>query len=279
MSQPQAGQVALPRLFAILLAGWNALCIFRSKTLTRENSTRRAQPSNLDPTRPQECGWKPAHCRTFPKDFVRAVDFLKDFLVGRRTTPELIPKSRPCVVGLNGANTKRLGPCRQNVSQEERRWIESSLNPIPGHQTKKKDRVEKSRRKDQVVKLCRGLCEFLCGRIPIWLWLKKMVPKWNPGKWKHGPKPAQALQFHCEPYPYPPQRRLSHTGAQVSFPGSHVWMPGHRTSASVSSWFGVWFRRFKVLTRVSKQTATNRLTLRFRNIGARQTWQRCPFAF
>ena len=23
-----------------------------------------------------------------------------------------------------------------------------------------------------------------------WLWLKKPVPKWNPGKWKHGPKPA-----------------------------------------------------------------------------------------
>ena len=24
----------------------------------------------------------------------------------------------------------------------------------------------------------------------IWLWLKKTVPKWNPGKWKHGPKPV-----------------------------------------------------------------------------------------
>ena len=23
-----------------------------------------------------------------------------------------------------------------------------------------------------------------------WLWLKKPVPKWNPGKWKHGPKCA-----------------------------------------------------------------------------------------
>ena len=30
-----------------------------------------------------------------------------------------------------------------------------------------------------------------------WLWLKEPVPKWNPGKWKHGPKPAQPeiLQF------------------------------------------------------------------------------------
>ena len=26
--------------------------------------------------------------------------------------------------------------------------------------------------------------------LPIWLWLKKPLPKWNPGKWKHGPKPA-----------------------------------------------------------------------------------------
>ena len=24
----------------------------------------------------------------------------------------------------------------------------------------------------------------------MWLWLKKPVPKWNPGKWKHGPTPA-----------------------------------------------------------------------------------------
>ena len=24
----------------------------------------------------------------------------------------------------------------------------------------------------------------------IWLWLKKPVPKWNPGNWKRGPKPA-----------------------------------------------------------------------------------------
>ena len=28
------------------------------------------------------------------------------------------------------------------------------------------------------------------GDLFIWLWLKKPVPKWNPGKWKHGPKPA-----------------------------------------------------------------------------------------
>ena len=27
-------------------------------------------------------------------------------------------------------------------------------------------------------------------RMDIWLWVKSMYPKWNPGKWKHGPKPV-----------------------------------------------------------------------------------------
>ena len=27
----------------------------------------------------------------------------------------------------------------------------------------------------------------------IWVWLKKPAPKWNPGKWKNGPKPALIL--------------------------------------------------------------------------------------
>ena len=38
-------------------------------------------------------------------------------------------------------------------------------------------------------------------RKPSWLWLKKLVPKWNPGKWKHGPKPAQPPLFNFEPQP------------------------------------------------------------------------------
>ena len=37
-------------------------------------------------------------------------------------------------------------------------------------------------------------------RVIIWLWLKKPVPKWNPGKWKHGPKPASPLLFNFEPH-------------------------------------------------------------------------------
>ena len=27
-------------------------------------------------------------------------------------------------------------------------------------------------------------------KLAMWLWLKKPVPKWNLGKWTHGPKPA-----------------------------------------------------------------------------------------
>ena len=26
--------------------------------------------------------------------------------------------------------------------------------------------------------------------VRFWPWLRKPVPKWNPGQWKHGPKPA-----------------------------------------------------------------------------------------
>ena len=30
---------------------------------------------------------------------------------------------------------------------------------------------------------------------------KNRYPKWNPGKWKHGPKPAYPLLFNFEPHP------------------------------------------------------------------------------
>ena len=39
--------------------------------------------------------------------------------------------------------------------------------------------------------------------ISIWLWVKNVYPTWNPGKWKHGPKPAVLWWFNCDPYPYP----------------------------------------------------------------------------
>ena len=36
---------------------------------------------------------------------------------------------------------------------------------------------------------------------PKWLWVKKRFPKWNPGKWKHGLKPAVSWWFNFDPYP------------------------------------------------------------------------------
>ena len=39
-------------------------------------------------------------------------------------------------------------------------------------------------------------------QLGIWLWLKKRYPEWNPGKWKHGPKPASPNLFNFEPHPY-----------------------------------------------------------------------------
>ena len=34
-----------------------------------------------------------------------------------------------------------------------------------------------------------------------WLWVKHRYPKWNPGKWKHGPKSAVPCWFYFDPYP------------------------------------------------------------------------------
>ena len=44
---------------------------------------------------------------------------------------------------------------------------------------------------------------------PIWLWIKTRCPKWNPGKWKHGPKPAVPWLFGFDPYPRCPVRTES----------------------------------------------------------------------
>ena len=37
---------------------------------------------------------------------------------------------------------------------------------------------------------------------PISLWVKNRYPKWNPGTWKHGPKPAVPWLLNFEPYPF-----------------------------------------------------------------------------
>ena len=34
-----------------------------------------------------------------------------------------------------------------------------------------------------------------------WSWVKKWYPKCNPGKWKHGLKPAELWWFSFDPYP------------------------------------------------------------------------------
>ena len=34
-----------------------------------------------------------------------------------------------------------------------------------------------------------------------WLWVKNRFPKWNPGKWKHGLKPAVPCWFSFDPCP------------------------------------------------------------------------------
>ena len=42
----------------------------------------------------------------------------------------------------------------------------------------------------------------------IFLWLKKMVPKWNPCKWKHGSKPAHPFLRPSESLHPSPRSRL-----------------------------------------------------------------------
>ena len=34
-----------------------------------------------------------------------------------------------------------------------------------------------------------------------WVWVENRYPKWNPGRWKHGLKPAVVWWFHFDPYP------------------------------------------------------------------------------
>ena len=37
----------------------------------------------------------------------------------------------------------------------------------------------------------------------IWLWVKNWaIPKWNPGKWQHGPKPVVPWWFNFDPHPF-----------------------------------------------------------------------------
>ena len=49
----------------------------------------------------------------------------------------------------------------------------------------------------------------LVGKSMKWLWGKNRYPKWNPGKWKHGPKPVVPWWFHFDPHPNRPDKHLS----------------------------------------------------------------------
>ena len=50
--------------------------------------------------------------------------------------------------------------------------------------------------------------------VSIWLWVKTRYPKWNPGKWKHGPKLAVFWWLNFDPYPF--STGASHLGATRS---------------------------------------------------------------
>ena len=43
---------------------------------------------------------------------------------------------------------------------------------------------------------------FILSHTQIWQWVKNRYPKWNPGKWKEGLKPAVPRRLHFEPYPF-----------------------------------------------------------------------------
>ena len=40
-----------------------------------------------------------------------------------------------------------------------------------------------------------------CGVLCVWV-TNRVTPKWNPGKWKHGLKPAVPWWFYLDPYPH-----------------------------------------------------------------------------
>ena len=42
-------------------------------------------------------------------------------------------------------------------------------------------------------------CKAICSQ--MWLWVKNMYPKWSPGKWNQGLKPAVPWWFNFDPYP------------------------------------------------------------------------------
>ena len=60
------------------------------------------------------------------------------------------------------------------------------------------------------------------GNSPIWLWVTNRYPKWNPGKWKHGPNSAVPCWFNFEPHPF---------GFPVKFQGVYFLIFGYHDKA------------------------------------------------
>ena len=60
-------------------------------------------------------------------------------------------------------------------------------------------------------------------RTCFWLWAKNRYPKWIPGKWKHGLKPAVLCWFHFDPRPIWRREKMA--------PGALSWLGQNNVSA------------------------------------------------
>ena len=59
----------------------------------------------------------------------------------------------------------------------------------------------------------------------MWLWVKNRYPKWNPGKWKHGPTPVVPWWFNFEPCPNNSQNVVSTSWLKLSIPKAPLGDP------------------------------------------------------
>ena len=57
---------------------------------------------------------------------------------------------------------------------------------------------------------CKNGKQMTCFHVAV---SQKMYPKWNPGNWKRGPKPAVPWWFNFDPYPCSYLLRNAHQGA------------------------------------------------------------------
>ena len=67
----------------------------------------------------------------------------------------------------------------------------------------------------------------------MWLWVKR-YPNWNPGKWKHGLKPAVPWWLNFDPYPFTLYKRQGFT-SESKPPSRGFRAKQHRTSKDLWS--------------------------------------------